>query len=107
MFETRKQVRRAVLATTLALALGMAGAALAGPPAGSGGWWTSGLDGFASWWGTLWGAPEPAGAVSETATAVDLDGTSTQSDDPDEATLLSDGGGGSSTQAAPNLDPDG
>lgn len=107
MFETRKQVRRAVLAITLALALGMAGAALAGPAPVSGWWWTSGVDGFANWWGMLWGAPQPARAASEAASTTDPDGTSTPSDDPDDAALLTDGDSGGGSEASPNLDPNG
>lgn len=108
MFEKRKQVRRALAATTLVLALGVAGAAVAGPAAGSSGWWTSGLEGLASWWGTLWsGALETAQEASEAAPNLDPNGTSTQFTDPDDGSLLTDSEGGSDTQAAPNLDPDG
>lgn len=107
MFETRKQVRRAVLATTLALALGMAGAALAGPAPGSGGWWTGGLNGFASWWGTLWGAPESARVPSEAAATLGPDSTPTPSDDPDDAALLTNGDTAGGSEAYPNLDPNG
>lgn len=117
MVEKRKRVRRVVLATTLVLAIGVAGSALAEPVAWSGGWSTIGLERLTSWWTTLWAGEMESKRAAASASPnldpdgaypnLDPDGPSAQPVDPGDAVALEDGETDDDPSAYPNLDPNG
>lgn len=101
----QQQIRRRVLAATLALTLGAAGAAAAAP-AWSGGW-PLGLDALGRWWAALTGDGSPAGAASEAAPNIDPDGVSAAPQEPDASSTAAEGEEPGESDALPRIDPNG